>query len=389
MGYKQMLNDQVVGNMPQNKNNNYEDMDNKPSINGIELVGNLTTEDLGIEVPEITVDSELSETSENPVQNKIIKEAIENATPSIATSDEVGLVKPDGTTITIDENGTLHGNASVEVDTELSDTSENPVQNKAILARINEVESKILSDEIVINTKNFYSDTSATIRIESPYTKSGITFTSNSDGSISVSGQYDTSSGVAGAIYFEIPTLKKGNYKLTGFPSSASGGVNRCLQIMIRNTSTGKITKYIDSGSGVSFSIGDNDVVGYFGMSESKNTTTNYVVTPLIEKENSPDWELIGSATGTTRITIDSEKYKEFLIELMLDTSNRISCNFIVASKQLTEQNKSYRSGYYISTSNNASANIWITKTYCVINSAHLNGASKNDVATITVYGRK
>ena len=49
-----------------------------------------------------------------------------------------GLTKytPDGTTITADEDGTLHGVAKVTVDTALSPTSTNPVQNKVVDAAI-------------------------------------------------------------------------------------------------------------------------------------------------------------------------------------------------------------------------------------------------------------
>ena len=54
----------------------------------------------------------------------------------VATTEAVGTVKPDGDTITIDEDGTIHGVSKITVDDALSDTSENPVQNKAIKAAI-------------------------------------------------------------------------------------------------------------------------------------------------------------------------------------------------------------------------------------------------------------
>lgn len=50
----------------------------------------------------------------------------------IATTEKAGIVKPDGTTITADEDGTLHGVAKITVDTALSSTSTNPVQNKVV-----------------------------------------------------------------------------------------------------------------------------------------------------------------------------------------------------------------------------------------------------------------
>ncbi len=40
-----------------------------------------------------------------------------NASPGIATTSDAGIVKPDGTTITVDSDGTIHGNASAEIAT--------------------------------------------------------------------------------------------------------------------------------------------------------------------------------------------------------------------------------------------------------------------------------
>ena len=49
---------------------NYNGLTNKPQINGVELKNNKSLAELGIVIPE--VDSALSESSENPVQNKVI-----------------------------------------------------------------------------------------------------------------------------------------------------------------------------------------------------------------------------------------------------------------------------------------------------------------------------
>ena len=59
--------------------------------------------------------------------------------PSVATTESTGVVKPDGTTITIDEDGTLHGVAKVTVDDALSPTSTNPVQNKVVKGAVDEL----------------------------------------------------------------------------------------------------------------------------------------------------------------------------------------------------------------------------------------------------------
>lgn len=69
-----------------------------------------------IRTPEITVDSELSNESMNPVQNKAITSKIENLESKIK---------------------------ELKVDSELSNGSTNPVQNKVITSKIENLESAI------------------------------------------------------------------------------------------------------------------------------------------------------------------------------------------------------------------------------------------------------
>ena len=53
----------------------------------------------------------------------------------IMTVDKVGIGKPDGTTITVDGDGTI----KINIDSELSDTSENPVKNSIVTDAFNTV----------------------------------------------------------------------------------------------------------------------------------------------------------------------------------------------------------------------------------------------------------
>ena len=79
----------------------------------------------------ITVDTELSSTSTNPVQNKVIKEALDE---KVSAVDGKGLSTEDFTT---EEKEKLSSLKNTTVDTELSETSENPVQNKVINSALN------------------------------------------------------------------------------------------------------------------------------------------------------------------------------------------------------------------------------------------------------------
>lgn len=67
------------------------------------------------------------------VEKAVADENGNNIQETYATQQQVPtLVKVDDKTITKDEDGTLHGAISIEVDSELSTTSMNPVQNKVI-----------------------------------------------------------------------------------------------------------------------------------------------------------------------------------------------------------------------------------------------------------------
>ena len=145
-------------------NTDYLQLSNKPKINGVELVDNVTTGDLGIVIPQYT--SELVNDSgfiTNETDPTVPAWAKEPTKPTY-TAEEVGALPnntpiPDPTSVVVDRfvsegthiadisvNGektelyapTGGGGTSVTVDSELSTTSENPVQNKVITQALNE-----------------------------------------------------------------------------------------------------------------------------------------------------------------------------------------------------------------------------------------------------------
>lgn len=59
----------------------------------------------------------------------------------VASTSVLGGVKIDGTTITIDANGVISGSANITVDSALSSTSTNPVQNKVIYEALGNIEA--------------------------------------------------------------------------------------------------------------------------------------------------------------------------------------------------------------------------------------------------------
>ena len=85
----------------------------------------------------ITVDTELSITSTNPVQNKVIKEALDE---KVSAVDGKGLSTEDFTT---EEKTKLSGLENTIVDAVLNSTSTNPVQNKVIYSELESVRKSI------------------------------------------------------------------------------------------------------------------------------------------------------------------------------------------------------------------------------------------------------
>lgn len=78
----------------------------------------------------ITVDTSLSSTSTNPVQNKVINSALSGkAGTSVATTNTNGLMSAEDKTKL---NGIANGANKTTVDSSLSASSTNPVQNKAV-----------------------------------------------------------------------------------------------------------------------------------------------------------------------------------------------------------------------------------------------------------------
>ena len=80
-----------------------------------------------------------------------------NETAQVWSSLFNGL-KPDGETITMDPDGTLHGVAQVDVDDAMSESSENPVQNKVITKAFNGHAKALVASEEGVHGLRFNTD---------------------------------------------------------------------------------------------------------------------------------------------------------------------------------------------------------------------------------------
>lgn len=118
----------------------------------------------------ITVDTELSSTSTNPVQNKVIKAELDKkASTDVATTSANGLMSKEDKAKLSD---IAAGANKTVVESTLSDTSTNPVQNKILKAeldkKINSNEIKTINGESIIGDGNIQieADVSLISRVE-------------------------------------------------------------------------------------------------------------------------------------------------------------------------------------------------------------------------------
>lgn len=132
----------------------------------------LTAEELEALKKSIVIDSALSVSSTNPVQNKVVTQALNN---KVNAETGKGLSTNDFTT---EEKNKLDGLADITVDSALSTVSTNPVQNSVITEALNdkvdEEAGKGLStndftnaDKSKLDDLSNYDDTSLTNRVES------------------------------------------------------------------------------------------------------------------------------------------------------------------------------------------------------------------------------
>lgn len=200
-----------------------------------------------------------------------------DTTYGVATTTKTGIVKPDGSTITVDEDGTLHGVAKVTVDDTLSPTSTNPVQNKVVTSNLTDVRKE--------TTVNLLKPTLETT------TKNGVTCTNNGDGTYTLNGT------ATDGMFFDINTnisINKGTkYKVFSFkegdyaPGKIMSGVRRIDTID---------TYVMGNGSFVS----DSEKCWLWLKIEKGITVSNLVCKPMLTTNLSATYEDFVPYTGDT-----------------------------------------------------------------------------------------
>jgi len=226
----------------------------------------------------VTVDSAIDSTSENPVQNKVIKSALDEKQDIIQYStmpsaqDNLGkIVQYNGTTTSTYTNGYFYKavydsendlyywkqiefSEDILIDSALSDSSENPVQNKVITNAITEITDVIPSDASSTNQLvDRDSLGTASQKNVTPYVSPD-----NTDVPISSS------------VYSAITSAVYGAYHPSGSKTIAELTSDLLVLANIGNvykiTEDGVTTNLFIGGAGQTIHTGDNAVVVYGGQ---------------------------------------------------------------------------------------------------------------------------
>ena len=204
----------------------------------------------------ITVDTALSSTSTNPVQNKVIHSALSGkAGTSVATTSANGLMSAaDKTKL----NGIATGANKTIVDTTLSDSSTNPVQNKVVKAALDNK-----ADKTALDAK---ADKTA---LDGKLDKTGGTLTGNLTGKYFTGTWLQTTAATdlgytpgkvavldqSGWVYYRTPAEIKSDIGADGYLPTAGGTMTGTI-----TTKGIKLTSGTDFGSSLPSSLQSNQL---------------------------------------------------------------------------------------------------------------------------------
>ena len=353
---------------------------------------------------QITVDAEISDQSENPVQNKVIKAYVDEHTPEVADmtgatatqngahglvpapqiGDEKKALLGDGTWGSVDAILTFKtkeeydvavandeipdgakvikeydegdSTAIIDVDTVMSDTSENPVQNKAIKKYVDE------------HTPEVADMTGATAE----------------------------ANGTSGTV--PAPKAGQESHILNGDGTWASPLDNAIISAKIE-----ELNQAIEDAKALKASLetygmvqlNDTSVVtdstGLALPSTEKNPnlegTLAYQISQLnTDLMNNNKWELIGKVTGANSVGIDNSKYNEFYVRVTdKDRFDVNDATHIIISNILSGNDT-----VYSNVSGKNTISLISIKQYEITNYVYQVGSNDEiQYSTMTVYGRR
>ena len=203
---------------------------------------------------------------------------------SITDDNEHVALKVDGTSITIDGNGVVHG---ATVDDAFSLTSENAIQNKVVKAKFDEVDGKINANETTISS----------------HTTALATLNGEGEGSVKKTVTDEIAKVVADAPE-SLDTLKEVSDWISSHESDASA-MNSAIQTNKSDIATLQTDK-VDKETGKSL-LADTDKANYDDAVSKAHTHDNKSVLDGITSDKVTNWDTVsdkldntGDASNTT-----------------------------------------------------------------------------------------
>lgn len=252
---------------------NYNDLFNKPQINGVELSGNKSLDNLGIQA-KLTIDSAPTEDSENPVESGGVYSALAGKQDTISDLSTIRsgaaagatAVQPAAMETALDaKQNTLTTDQLAAVNSGIDTTK---------VAQIETNKNNITKDEAAIaelvdsGAKNLMKNTA-------PYgdnVRTNITFTHNTDDTYTITG---ISSNTLNTDFYIATNvlLKSGTYKLIGCPTGGDNKSTYKLQI----AGIG-----YDSGDGFTFTIENDTTINVYIRIWGGYVPNNLIFKPMI-----------------------------------------------------------------------------------------------------------
>lgn len=253
----------------------YNDLENKPRIDNVVLEGNLTLQELGIILPDLSecvTEEALSKTLETYAKKSDIPDTSNLVTESELSSaiSEQEFKTINGQEITGEGNIEISGEGSITIDDELNKTSTNPVQNKVITEELESISGQLTELSTKVLPTTFGTLNEMKTSDEASLSPGHISFCEEdrntykydpNNSADAVTGKWRLFGG--GLNYHEIPELTE-DYMVTSNPSL-----------------TNEEVYYIKIGATVHAVIGDSTVKWQDGKSPVSEANSTIVVSVL------------------------------------------------------------------------------------------------------------
>lgn len=238
----------------------------KTKLAGIEAQANKTT-----------VDDALSGSSTNPVQNKVVKTALDSKADASSTYTKTEVdTALSGKQATLTTAQLAAANSGItSADVAQITTNKNNIK---LVANDSTVYNYIDSINVpVIKSLNLNGTWTDNV-----YTYANIKMIVNSDGTVTVQTTQSSSDGLG--LSFKVPTLPNDDYILLGCPAGGSGAATNGYFLLYEYERNGTTYYKLDTGDGVVFDKANNDVIHTIriGVRPSTNIATPITFKPQI-----------------------------------------------------------------------------------------------------------